>query len=166
LDELGICRGQVRLDLAVVNGIVHGYEIKSDRDTLARLAAQVDFYGRVLDRATLVVGELHLEAALQSVPPWWGVLRVESRGRDARFVLQRRGCQNPHRDPRALVEFLWREDALALLESREAACGVRGKTRLAMWDRICETCDIEEIAAAVRNRLKSREDPPKPARLS
>src|SRR5262245_26146770 len=34
LDELAICRGQVRVDLAVVNGSVHGYEIKSDRDTL------------------------------------------------------------------------------------------------------------------------------------
>lgn len=158
LEELGICRGQVRVDLAVVNGIVRGYEIKSDRDTLDRLATQVDLYGRVLDRATLVVGERHFEAAIEVVPSWWGVLRVESRGSDARFVLQRRGSENPKRDPRALVEFLWREDAVALLENHGAARGVRGKTRLAMWDRICETCDIEEIAAAVRSRLKAKGD--------
>jgi hypothetical protein len=62
--------------------------------------------------------------------------------------------------------FLWREDALALLERRNAASGVRGKTRLAMWERICEVRDIEEIAAAARARLKSRKDLSKPARPS
>src|SRR3990172_9569406 len=68
LDELGICRGQVRVDIAVVNGIVHGYEIKSDRDSLRRLGAQVDLYGKVLNRATLVVGQRHLKEALDVVP--------------------------------------------------------------------------------------------------
>ena len=46
LDELGICRGRVRIDLTVVNGLLHGYEIKSERDTLARLETQADLYGR------------------------------------------------------------------------------------------------------------------------
>jgi hypothetical protein len=166
LDELAICRGQVRIDLAVVNGLVHGYEIKSDRDTLARLAGQADIYSRVLDRATIVVGGSHLDAALAAVPEWWGVVLVQSRAEVARFVVQRRGSRNPERDPRALVEFLWREDALALLEQRQAALGVRGKTRLAMWERICDVCDVEQIAAAVRTRLKSREDLRDPARPS
>jgi hypothetical protein len=163
LDELAICRGQVRVDLAVVNGLVHGYEIKSDRDTLERLATQTDFYGRVLDRATLVVGDVHLQAAARSVPRWWEVWRVDSREGDAGFTLEREGAPNPQRDPRALVEFLWREDALALLEKHDAARGMRGKTRLAMWDRICQICDVEEIAAAARVRLKSREERPGPA---
>ena len=65
-----------------------------------------------------------------------------------------------------MVEFLWREDSLALLENREAAAGLRGKTRLAMWNRICEVCEVEEIAAAARARLKSREDLAEPARQS
>ena len=36
LDELGVCRGLVRVDLAVVNGLFHGFEIKSDRADSAR----------------------------------------------------------------------------------------------------------------------------------
>jgi len=63
LEELGLCRGQVFVDVTVVNGALHGYEIKSDRDSLRRLAGQVAFYGRVLDRATLVVGTRHLADA-------------------------------------------------------------------------------------------------------
>src|SRR6266478_524890 len=56
LEELGLCGGRVRVDIAVVNGLLCGYEIKSDRDTLRRLSTQIDVYGKVLDRAILVVG--------------------------------------------------------------------------------------------------------------
>ena len=34
LDELGLLGGDTRVDIAVVNGKIHGYELKSDRDTL------------------------------------------------------------------------------------------------------------------------------------
>lgn len=166
LDELGICRGRVRIDLTVVNGLLHGYEIKSERDTLARLETQADLYGRVLDRATLVVAKPHLEAALGSVPRWWGVLLVENHGTTPRFIARRRGSRNPQKDAKAVVEFLWREDALALLEDRAAAVGLRGRTRLAMWNRICEVYEVEEIAAAARARLKTKADLREPARPS
>src|SRR6266511_802692 len=44
IEELGLCRGKVRVDLALVNGSLHGFEIKSDRDSLRRLSAQVGLY--------------------------------------------------------------------------------------------------------------------------
>jgi len=50
IEEFGICRGQGRIDLAVVNSLFHGYEIKSDRDSLRRLDSQVELYSKVLDR--------------------------------------------------------------------------------------------------------------------
>jgi hypothetical protein len=37
VDELGLRHGTCRVDIAVVNGFIHGYEIKSDADTLERL---------------------------------------------------------------------------------------------------------------------------------
>ncbi len=135
LDELGICRGRVRIDLTVVNGLLHGYEIKSDRDTLARLATQ-------------------------------GVILAEQRRVTPRFVVRRRGARNPRVDASAIVEFLWREDAIALLETRGAAAGLRSKTRFAMWDRIREVCGVEEIAAAARARLKAKADLREPAQQS
>jgi hypothetical protein len=36
IEELGISHGSCRIDIAVVNGMIHGYEIKSDQDTLQR----------------------------------------------------------------------------------------------------------------------------------
>src|SRR5690606_31017878 len=82
VEEFGLDRGGCRVDVAVLNGLMHGYEIKSDADTLARLPSQVTSYSAVLDKATLVVGACHVERALELVPNWWGirVVRTGSRG--------------------------------------------------------------------------------------
>lgn len=156
IEELGFYRGQVRIDLAVVNGQLHGYEIKSDRDTLERLDRQLEIYNQVLDLATLVVGERHLDAAEASLPGWWGLLRIDERAEGPRFTMIRQGDENPQRHARTLVELLWRDEALALLERRSAAKGMKSKPRSAVWDRLCEHFDIEEIAAEVRTCLKAR----------
>jgi hypothetical protein len=156
IDELGLCRGQVRLDVAVVNGTLDGYEIKSDRDSLRRLSGQVEVYGKVLDRVTLVVGDRHVHEALEIVPAWWGVLHIGSTTRGLKFKAVRGARKNPSRDPRALVELLWLDDAVALLEERNAARGVRGKPRHIVWDRVCRHFSLDEIGAAVRSRLKAK----------
>jgi len=156
IEELVLCRGLVRVDLSVVNGRLHGYEIKSDRDSLRRLAAQAEIYGKVFDRATLVVGERHLAQARQGVPDWWGILLVRRSTNGLQLKTVRSPRNNPQKDPRALVELLWRDAAMALLEKLDAATGVRGKPRWMAWDRICTVCGVEEIGAAVRAQLKAR----------
>jgi hypothetical protein len=156
IEELGLRRGKVRVDLAVVNGSLHGFEIKSDRDSLRRLSAQVDLYSQVLDRATLVVGERFAPHATSRVPTWWGLMRVSPRGCRLQFTTLRRARLNPQRNARVLAEFLWAEHALQLLEERGTARGMRGKPRRILWDRVCECLSVDEIAAAVRDRLKAR----------
>jgi hypothetical protein len=113
-------------------------------------------YNKVFDRVTLVVGPRHQAAALTLIPAWWGLLGVTSTPRGARLHALRKGLANRAVDPRALVELLWLDDALALLETRRAARGARGKPREFVWDRVCEHFHVTEIAAAVRDRLKAR----------
>ena len=163
VEELGLSRGQVRIDLAVVNGALHGFEIKSDFDSLKRLARQVDLYSQVLDRATLVVGERFAPRATSLVPFWWGVVRVTSRPKGLRFTTLRRSRLNPRRNARVLAELLWVNHAMALLQDRGAARGLRGKPRRVLWDRLCELYSLEEIARAVRDRLKAMSSPQVPA---
>ena len=163
IEELGLSRGRVRVDLAVVNGSLHGFEIKSDRDSLRRLAAQVDLYSQVLDRATLVVGERFAPLATSLVPEWWGVIRVSSRPSGLRFTTLRGSKLNPQRNARVLAELLWSGQALALLEERGAARGMRGKPRRVLWDRVCECLSVDEIATAVRDRLKANSGSEAPA---
>jgi hypothetical protein len=156
LEELGLCRGRVRADVAAVNGDLHGYEIKSDLDSLHRLQNQADVYSKILDYATLVVGTRLLEDAVRVIPKWWGVLHAHLGANGVEFKTIRNARQNSGRDPRALAELLWFDEAIILLEKFDAARGVRGKPRRVLWDRISERVRVEEIAAAVRDALKSR----------
>ena len=156
IEELGICQGMARIDLAVVNGVIHGYEIKSDRDSLRRLRKQVEIYNRVVDKATLVVGCTHLQESLELIPDWWGVLQAEMNAGQVEFEVVRSALCNHQVEERSLVELLWRDAALRLLDQKDATWGVRSKPRRMVWDRICEQFARDEIANAVRDQLKSR----------
>lgn len=156
MEELGLCQGQARIDLLTLGGVLHGYEIKSNRDRLTRLASQAATYGRVLDRVTLVVCSQHFEAALQLVPKWWGVLLVRGSVEAVSLDPFRPAAENPDQDPRALVELLWRDEALELLAYHNAVAGVRTKPRPAVWDRVSEVLDVSEIRSAVLYRLRAR----------
>jgi len=48
VDELGLNHGECRADIAVINGHLVGYEIKSNKDSLRRLEGQVNSYNAVL----------------------------------------------------------------------------------------------------------------------
>jgi hypothetical protein len=158
LEELGIYRGKVRVDLAVVNGIIHGYEIKSDRDSLRRLANQAVFYGKCFDRASIVVGSRHAIAAESMLPEWWGVILVETADDHPTFRPIRAASQNPAPDTRTLAELLWRDDAVELLNRHGLGRGLSGKPRSVIWDRLCEQLPVDVIGAAVRANLKARRE--------
>lgn len=155
IEELGLSKGAVRVDVAVVNGIMHAYEIKSDADSLRRLDRQAAHYGKCFDRVSLVLGPKHLELARKAVPSWWGLLRVTPGENGPVIRVLRKGRQNPAREARALIELLWREETLALLERKGVAEGLRSKPREVLWDRAAEVLALEEISVAVRAHLKA-----------
>lgn len=156
VQELGLRRSDAIVDVAVVNGSLNGFEIKSDGDTLRRLARQAEVYGQVLDRVTLVVGRQHLRAARSLIPKWWGLMAVESGGSAPSLKTVRVGRSNPGREVRALAELLWLDEARELLGKRDALRGFRTKPRDEVWDRLCEVYSLDEIATQVRRRLKAR----------
>ncbi len=156
VDELGLLRGSTRVDVAVINGELHGYEIKSAEDTLARLAGQAKAYSQVFDRVTLVASERHVAHALELVPSWWGILVASPDRERVRLAELRDGHRNGDIRPRAVAEFLWKDEALAMLATRGAARGYGGRARGVVWDRICEVYTLDEIRSEVRARLKQR----------
>lgn len=159
LDEVGLRHGTARIDLVVVNDQLHGYEIKSDRDSLKRLPDQIRVYSSVMDRVTLVVGYRHAYDALRMVPEWWGVRLAEKKKRSGAIVLSdaRSPCDNPGVDLNSVVALLWRDEALNILEEMEAAKGVRSKTRTDIYRRLVEVSQPEYLRAKIRQQLKSRE---------
>ncbi|MFY1831988.1 sce7726 family protein [Myxococcus fulvus] len=104
------------------DGEIHGYEIKSERDTLVRLPRQVAAYGAALVRATLVVSEGHLAKASALVPEWWGLSIARSVAGSAVHVEAHRfAARNPEQQMLSVARLLWRSEALSPLEEVGAA---------------------------------------------
>lgn len=157
LDELGLRHGAARIDVVVVNNILHGFELKSDRDTLKRLPRQARIYNCVLDRITLIVGYRHVYDALKIVPEWWGVKLVELGQRGAiKFSEVRRPRNNPSPNILAIAKLLWRDEALALLDEIGAANGIRSKPRAALYARLAEVADLNLLRDRVHRQLRCR----------
>jgi hypothetical protein len=158
LNELGILHGQTRVDVAVVNGILHGYEIKSESDNLLRLPNQIADYNKVFDRMTIVVQSNYLELVRTMIPKWWGIILITKK-RDALFHRElRKGRLNPNVDSFALSHFLWRNEALEVLKERGLQKGYLSKPRQELYEKICDSITLEEIKLTVNQRLKLREN--------
>lgn len=156
VEEMGIWNGTVRVDLAVVNGELTGFEIKSAKDTLARLPAQAALYNTVFDRVCLVAAEKHISRAAAEVPGWWGVIvaRPAQQGVDLEEV--RAGGINPDVDPIQVARLLWRTEALELLVRYGAAKGVRSASREKLSERLVQSLAPDILRHEVRRCLKDR----------
>ena len=158
IDELTLPLQDVRADLAAVNGMLHGYEIKSDRDTLARLPGQAEAYNRTFDTMTLVATRRHTDAARITIPSWWGI--IEARGANGTIELhrRRRSRPNPSVTATAIVGLLWRGEVLDALEELNLAAGLRTKSRRILCCHLAQNISLNQLKVIVRTKLKSREN--------
>jgi hypothetical protein len=158
IEELGILHGRCRVDLAVVNGRMHGYELKSDLDTLKRLPEQVQAYGAVFDCVTLVVGERHVRHAVEIVPDWWGISVARFDSGSLSFRALKLPLTNPSPDAMSVVRLLWRNEALSLLgEIGRTRCAC-SKPREWIYAELVAAASCGYLADAVRQCLKNRAD--------
>jgi hypothetical protein len=157
VDELGIMHGRWRADIAVVNGHLIGYEIKSDEDSLSRLPQQVLAYNNVFDRASIVVGMRHLRAVRKTVPKWWGVVvaRASAR-RSVCFETLRLAEPNPVINTYAVAQLLWKPEVVAILTSLGFNKSVRHKPRTHLYRLLEESLDENVLRRQVRQCLKAR----------
>lgn len=159
LSEVEICMGFARVDVMLVNGVLHGFEIKSDKDTLERLVHQSLLYDQVFEKMTLVCGLKHFEDAKKIIPPWWGIkLAYFDKNGTLRLKQDRLEHMNPHIDPYSLVQLLWKDEVLMELEKLDLAKGYRSKPRNILWDRLVNSVNIYELRRIVKERIKSRRD--------
>lgn len=155
--ELGICEGAVRIDMAVVNGLLAGYEIKSASDTLERLPAQAEAYSRVFDQVTIVAAGDHFGALGGMVPDWWGITRALPTPTGVVLEPVRASGTNPDVDPFAVVQLLWRDEALDLLVRLGLARGLKGKPRRLLWSRLARALALDDLRRLVRDQLRTRD---------
>jgi hypothetical protein len=68
--------GACKADLAILNGTASVYEIKSERDSLARLTNQIANYRKVFAKIYVIVGEPHVEEVVRSTDEDIGVMSL------------------------------------------------------------------------------------------
>lgn len=156
VEEMGIWAGSARIDVAVINGQLIGYELKSDRDSLDRLPGQIALYNRVFDKVSLVVGAKHVRNARLLIPRWWGIVVAYSTANGVKLRNGRRARANPAPDAMTVAQLLWRDEALAILEKRGGARGWRSKTASQLHAHLATTLSFADLGAEVRGALRLR----------
>jgi hypothetical protein len=156
LDEFGLCQGVARIDVAVINGQIHGYEIKSEQDTLSRVSSQLEVYSKTLDHLTFVTNQKHLESLNNHLPSWCGIMVANQQAGRVRIKSVRKARNNPNVDPYSLAQLLWKDEVIMLLGDLGYTKGLSSKPRSALWQILAESMLIHELSEKVRATLKSR----------
>jgi hypothetical protein len=150
------CNGS-RIDVSVINGSLHGYEIKSDSDSVLRLPKQIEDYSGVFDYVTLVCGRSLLEAARQLVPPWWGITAAALEDSSVALTQIRATKHNPSQRPEALARMMWKAEALHCLRLHGHK-GISSKhSAQQVWKEASSKLDVKTLADAARSAIKARE---------
>jgi hypothetical protein len=159
IDELGLNHGKCRADIAVVNGHLVGYEIKSNSDSLRRLKEQVKSYNAVFDKISVVVGNRHINSIQNYIPQWWGVI-VSTRGpRGAvNFDIIRNAQTNKSVDPISIARLLWRNEAEEILRHKKLPPRILRQPRETLYECIVDKLNICEIRKYVREYFKERKN--------
>lgn len=156
LHELRMPRPSGRVDIAVINGRLSGFEIKSDFDSLSRLPRQVRAFSAVFDEVCVVTTSRHSVDAIKIIPSWWK-LTVHSTKNDKRvFRTVQKGSCNPDVRTDALLHMLTRSELSNIFRSRQLDFQIRTSRRLQMIGRLIEQLEPSEIQSEVRRLLKLR----------
>jgi hypothetical protein len=157
IDEFNLNYGEARADIAVINGLIHGYELKSRKDNLNRLQNQVLHYSDVMDKVTLIVDISHVAHAIEMIPQWWGVRVITEGARGSLHINQvRKERTNPSPNPLSLAKILWKDECLVLLENAGFLKGNKSKPRYQLWKIIADNIPLREIQKEVRYCIKKR----------
>ena len=157
IEELGIERGGARIDVAVVNGALVGYEIKSDFDSLNRLANQMHAYHRVFDMLTIVTTPQFVDQVRQLLPAWWGILLASCTESDEiSLEYVRVPAANPRQEALSLLNLLWRDEAIALLDQHRTTKAKSRQNRTELYEQLALLADVPTVRGWVSYALRHR----------
>jgi hypothetical protein len=157
VDELGLAHARTRIDIAVINGCIHGFEIKSSLDTLQRLPAQLELYSQCLEKLTLVCAPRHVTAAEKLTPHWCGIILAEKGSRGAvSFETVRRTGTNKGIDRFHLAHLLWRPEALILLSRFDPDHKMAKQPRRELYRELSAMMTVSQLTTSIREFMQLR----------
>lgn len=156
IHELRIPRPSARADLAVINGEMVGYEIKSDVDSLARLPRQIRAFNNVFDRSYVVAAEKHVSNVERIIPEWWGIAVPVLDANSGSFDIFRIAQPNPEPRIDAALYMLRKAEIISILELHDCAKGARGKRHADVVSLAAGSIEETELRSCIRQVLRGR----------
>ena len=157
IDELGLHHGKCRADIAVINGRLVGYEIKSNNDSLRRLEEQIKSYSAVFDKVSIIVGDRYINSIQSHIPTWWGII-VSVRGSKGavNFEIMRKAQKNKRVEPISIAQLLWRDEAAEILSKKKLPPKILRQPRDVLYEQLTDLLSANELRKIVRDYLKRR----------
>lgn len=125
VNELMVANSERRADLAIINGHLHAYEIKSDADSLNRLEGQVKTYLKHFDKVTLICTKKFTIAALDKLPKEVEIIEIErTSSKNYKLTTKRRGKRVKICKPEGFLSFVDKKNIIKLLRSNGVACPI------------------------------------------
>lgn len=155
VQEMGLFGGDSRIDVAVVNGRLAGFEIKSDSDTLQRLERQLAAYRCVFDELTFVAGRAHTPYLEEYLPDWCGLIEAQSIAGAVVLETLRQPQANPEVDLDAVLRLLWKPE-LQQMVAEFAVKISKSASKEKLREALCKAVSKSELLDWVRRAIKVR----------
>jgi hypothetical protein len=156
-EELAINKGRVVADVAVFSRSENiGLEIKSGKDTFARLPKQIESYDKFFTRNYIVVDDNHLVRAEKTVPRYWGIILAYHDGEDVVIELHRDAGVNPKQSKRILLEVLWKNETTTLLKKYGSYKGMSNQRLSRRYTVLNARLNLHEVLHDIFTLLPQR----------
>lgn len=156
VEEMEVCAGRARIDVALITDTLTGIEIKSADDTVARLPGQVQAYSQCFDRVVLVIDEALAPKAKPMLPDWWGLVVSGLGGDPVAYEFQRRPRRNPQLNLESLLALLWKDEAASLLAELLAVTVSQRVTKKVIRAKLLEHLPPAVLRSAGVRKLRER----------
>ncbi|MDE4040710.1 MULTISPECIES: sce7726 family protein [Acinetobacter] len=142
-----------RADLALANGRLVGFEIKSQKDSLKRWTSQMMAYNNVFDEIWLCSHGKHLHRALDITDKHIGVLAVDDSGS---ITVVRYAAENTKLNFYDLSGLLWKEELLAFAALNNIIEVKSRMTKNEIRDILSKCSSVNKLKPYLLQKLKER----------
>jgi hypothetical protein len=154
INELPVANWSRRADLAVANGKLQAFEIKSDLDSLRRLDGQIALFATRFDKVVLVTTSRFITSAVERLPPYVEIWEAARKGDEIQLRIVRRGMTREIKNKRILASYLLKSELASL--ARSSGTEVEQSASRDELELLVERLPLTRLKAYVLERLKQR----------
>lgn len=154
INEMVVANWSRRADLAVANGHLQAFEIKSDFDSLKRLDGQIETFISRFEKVTVVCAPKFTGEVTKKVATNVGVIEYKKTNRGIHFKIVQRGRISLISNKSIYINFLLKKELqLLLAKNGKKFSSESSRDEL---ERLSDSISLSKIRGFVLNAIKSR----------